>query len=181
MIMNTQGLPPPPDLPQIPVVLLPYVNGMARADTLTRADQAALQVYLCPIDPQDPHDYGRLLDRAWGQYEQLLILEHDVVPPPGRLEEMALCPRQVCSTAYPIMGTLHEYGLGCVRYSRTVQESHPLLMWHATQNYRGQRIPTPWMHLDGAIARELSVRGVPVHTHAPPAVHLHDYGDGGNG
>lgn len=46
--------------------------------------------------------YAQGLVRAWDRPGTLVVLEHDVVPLPGQLQELAACPEPICLVNYPI-------------------------------------------------------------------------------
>lgn len=82
------------------------------------------------ISPRNPYAYAELLRDRWGDDGPLVILEHDVVPLPGQLEELVACPEPICCVPYPLnwclyrgvlsRGDHHLQGAVCYSHARTV-------------------------------------------------------------
>jgi len=112
----------------------------------------------------DPEAYWRLLREAWRSGEDFLIVEHDMVLPPGAILAFERCRREWCAHPYFMYGT---WGT-----------------WHGVTRYRGsltRRLPTlpdeivnrAWPALDSAWINNLRRAGYNEgHWHWPPARHL---------
>lgn len=108
----------------------------------------------------DYHHYGRLFTDLWQAKRGFVLVEHDIVPWPGAIEQMLRCEHEWCAFAYPT--TLHSrcQSLGCVKFSASLMERIP---YDSEWQNRG------WDALDGAVIGTLEAETV--HTHEPPVAH----------
>ena len=94
-------------------IYVPYTN-------LLQATQIALVEYdYIPVDLKD-QAYSDFLRERWAEGESFINIEHDIVPWPGAIEEIAECPEPWCGYAYHTGPSLdpHPYWhpmLGCVK------------------------------------------------------------------
>ncbi len=111
--------------------------------------------------------YWRLLRDVWGRGETFVIVEHDVVAPPGAIEAMLACPRRWCAVPYPDIGTLN-VGHGLTKYDASLLADYPTLVadLHASAQH--------WRYLDSWVQSQLHAHfGEPLpHWHWPAADHL---------
>jgi hypothetical protein len=111
----------------------------------------------------DEYAYGRLLESIWSAGESVVIIEQDVVPWHGAVEELYQCPGLWCSCTYRIHGGYGIYhGLGCTKISSALMSLLPNL-W---------KEPVRWDVADQRLwfaAR--AIRQEP-HPHRPPVIHL---------
>lgn len=85
------------------IILFPHhpAVGERGADTV-RALAAAARAYpVTRIACTTPTAYEDAVRAAWGG-DDLCIWEHDVVPTPAMLIDLAACPEPVCAQAYPL-------------------------------------------------------------------------------
>lgn len=68
----------------------------------SRLESAGWTVQPHVISPANRFAYAKGMSTVWGQGNPLLILEHDVIPAPGQLQELANCPHHVCTIPYPL-------------------------------------------------------------------------------
>jgi len=116
----------------------------------------------------DYHHYGRLVTELWQAGEGFILIEHDIVPWPGALDELEACERECCAFEYPSGPIVAEprsgwcVSLGCIKFSDSLVQRVPY--GHEWQN-RG------WDELDGAVFATLQGE-VDVHIHQPPVAHV---------
>jgi hypothetical protein len=126
----------------------------------------------------------RLLRRLWAQASDFLLVEHDVLPYPGALEEIWNCPQWLCAKPYQV-GELWLGALGCTKVSGELMRAYPQAVEEA-----GKR-PYPadsgigyqdWEMLDCRLFAALADAGYAgalgagyPHQHFPPVSHLHPY------
>ena len=118
--------------------------------------------------------YTELLQKLWRVGETFAIVEHDIVPWRGALEQLDECPRDWCSFDYPFGGSMHA-GLGCARFRDSLLAAYPTAvddtLGEATEIHpRGF-----WCNLDDRLTRALSRFGAAKHVHTPAVGHLHPY------
>ena len=127
------------------------------------------------VDPARVMDYGHWLREEWTGADHLVIVEHDVVPPPCSINALLQCSADWC--AHPIWLGDHfsERTLGLVKFSRRLQQRWPGLLKLALPQWGEGRSFVHWRSVDSAIMRVLDFHGEAVHIHRPPARHIHKY------
>lgn len=110
---------------------------------------------------QDDLHYGRLVQSLWQAGEGFILVEHDIAPWPGALQQMIDCPEPCCAYEYPTERVMRN-ALGCVKFDASVLRNNFSQSWHTI----------PWHQLDGAILpRLLMWYGVGRHFHTPAVAH----------
>ena len=113
--------------------------------------------------------YADLLESVWASGTDVILVEHDVVPAPGVLDEMWACERDWCAVPYRC-GTVVTTALGCTKFSAALRHRNP-----DTINRIQQRA---WFNLDSQIVYTLHQHGESEHLHGPQARHMkYDRGD----
>jgi hypothetical protein len=107
--------------------------------------------------------YHDLLDWLWEEADTVLLVEHDIVPPPGALEEMAACPHEWCAVPYRC-GDLLMTALGCTKIDGALMARCPDVISRIQHR--------EWWNLDTQIVATLRRQGAAEHIHQPPARHL---------
>jgi hypothetical protein len=114
---------------------------------------------------EDDHDYADALIAMWQRLEEFCIVEHDVVPWPGAITEIAGCSAPWCVYQYPASPSRMRIALGLVRVSRELVQAHPAL--------HERWVDTHWNALDGRVYRALrDASGTGPHVHDPPVAHV---------
>lgn len=115
------------------------------------------------VDVSGPDAYRRLLQRIWTEGETTIIVEHDVVPWPGALDELWQCPCAWGAYSYHMHGGLGIYhGLGCTKIGAELIARTPTV-WHP---------PHPWNVLDQMLLFASRGTGLEPHHHRPAVTHL---------
>lgn len=153
-------------------MIVPFVPGMLRTETYTAlAEYAEFR----PLAAGDETAYWRLLAAEWQRPGDLTVVEQDIVPHPGVLDEMAACPREWCVSPYLTANRqLCDRGLGCTKFSAALKTRLPDTIQLAGQIATVGLPLRSWRRLDSNIAAVLGHAGVAPHQH-PPSRHLHDY------
>ena len=159
-----------------PRVVVPYVLGMVRDETIAELDRQWAGVLPVRIDPADDYAYGELVADLWAQASTLVICEQDVVPPPGSIAALIDCPQQWCVHEMPFEGRRLAPTLCLAKFAGSLMAARPRLARQALSKHTGQRCRTHWRAVDITLQNALHHAGVQVHVHQPPIVHLHDYG-----
>lgn len=140
-------------------VVVPYTDLHPLVKTVLDSYQLPTTYVALPTDDS----YRQLLKRLWDEGETVCLVEHDIVPWYGCLEELDGCMGQWCTCAYRYGGGYGLYHLlGCTKLSATLMRRLPGL-WDQ---------PRPWSELDRHLffaAREI---GQDPHGHRPPVLHL---------
>jgi len=119
------------------------------------------------FDTPDDDSYPRLLERLWREGGDFILVEHDVVPWPGAIAELASCPRQWCAFRAPLPGgALALSTIACGKFTAPVLAATPSLpsQWG-----------DDWRRLDSYIPGEImrTIAESP-HEHGPPVAHARE-------
>ena len=118
-------------------------------------------------------DYFYLMENLWHEQEDVIIVEHDVLPWPGAIEELAQCPYPWCSCSYKIglsqtgkagYGAYHTFG--CTKFSSHFMGLLPYV-WQQVESRH-------WRHLDAQLSTQAIAIGQTPHPHRPSVLHLHE-------
>jgi hypothetical protein len=121
-----------------------------------------LPVWFVPVDGDD--GYRRLMLNLWRERKSVIIVEHDIVPWPGAIEELWNCSCHWGAYSYQIDGGIGIYhGLGCTKITTHLMDAVPTI-WER---------PEPWHLLDQILFFEARNCGLEPHHHRPPVIHLH--------
>src|SRR5688572_21038894 len=111
-------------------VVVPYRN----LHPVTRDVLESYQLPVRYVELNDDDGYRQLLKRIWQEGETVVLVEHDVVPWPGAIEELFACPCLWGSYSYRINGGIGiHHGLGCTKISGALMRMLPGLWdqrWH---------------------------------------------------
>lgn len=161
-------------------VIVPYTpEGIHRA-----LDDALRQQMVWPryIDMTYRRYYavlGEEWDRALAEGKGLIIVEHDNLPWPGAIDQLAGCRRGWCALPYYDLAHLR-YPLGCVKLSNRVLERTRVIWTHEHTDWWLQASGSKkdprddWQPVDLYVQdcfRRLRLR---LHRHGPPILHMHE-------
>ena len=158
-------------------MLVPYVDGMLDGRTVSAVLAQAPAARLVPIDPDDPYAYGRTLTRVAAESWDLVVVEQDVVPPPGAIAGLLACPDGWCGHHIDCGNGPADATLGLAKFGRQLLRRHPDLFVRAAGRGKVGPARVPWNALDGWVRHIMRAWGVTWHPHNPEALHLHDYSE----
>ena len=154
-----------PKIPQVqPNVVVPYVN---KNSTVFRTMR--LNLTMQGITPRyerldnklsSDYAYDRLFRELWDKEEPFIIVEHDIFPWPGAIQQIWECEEPWCGYQYYVHGGLHSY-LGCVKFNPKELGDCPL-----------PSDKLHWAEIDMKVINELVNRGRDGHLHEPAVSHL---------
>lgn len=101
----------------------------------------------------DDYDYGKLIKRLWSG-ESFIIVEHDIIVPPGALRELEMCARPWC--AFPYMETTVGQPVTGLGLTKLAGELHGIPLWDE---------PLIWQNVDAGVGPRLEAAGYTVHVH----------------
>ena len=121
------------------------------------------------VEMENELSYWRLMCDIWAKHEDVVIVEHDVIPYPFAIEGMWDCQGSWCSVTYQSKkgyGVYHM--LGCTKLGTKLMDELPDVWQNvATTDY--------WT-LDAQLCDAAQRQGIIPHPHWPPCTHLHGMG-----
>lgn len=107
--------------------------------------------------------YCDLLRQFWSWGSTIRIVEQDIVPWPGALDELLMCSGMWCTYSYEMHGGIGiSHMLGCCKLTEELMKALPDV-W-AT--------PRHWSELDQHLFFAARENGIEPHLHRPPVTHL---------
>lgn len=119
-----------------------------------------------------PEDYPNAVRERWATGEDLIIVEHDILPWPGAIDEMIACPFRLCGFGYVEHNALAT-SLGCTKIAHEAMRLVELPDRSRTQGPPYER-PVTYSTLDWDLYQTVESAGVRLDLHGPPVVHLHE-------
>jgi hypothetical protein len=104
--------------------------------------------------------YDQLFRELWDKAEPFILVEHDIVPWPGAVQELWACPEPWCGFPYSVFGQLKSY-LGCTKFNPSQLGECPL----------PDELQS-WQVMDRKIEAGMLKRGHKGHLHSPAVSHL---------
>jgi hypothetical protein len=132
------------------------------------------------------HAYFDLLSALWAAGADFLIIEHDMVPTQGLVDEMMTCPQPWCVNGYVSneYGTLSRAAFGFTRFRAPIMAGEPDAFEVAAVKYRGLIVRgrswpgTHWQGLDGRFDCVMGDRGRwRPHMHEAAITHLRHWSE----
>jgi hypothetical protein len=114
----------------------------------------------------DVESYWRLLCDIWAGQDDVVMIEHDIIPWPGAIDELWRCPSAWCTYTYEMReGFGIHHAFGCVKLGTKLFEELPDV-WKNVAT-------TSWRHLDAQLCDYAQRHAIIPHPHRPPVIHLH--------
>lgn len=140
-------------------MLVPYATLHPTTEQVMKASGLAVEFVHMPDDDA----YRRELRERWAIGQTFVIVEQDIVPWPGAIEELHSCMGLWCACAYKLFGG---YGIfhsfGCAKFSAELIAKLPSV-WDE---------PCHWSLLDQRFVFAAQAIGETPHSHRPPVIHL---------
>jgi hypothetical protein len=123
-----------------------------------------------PVHTPGEYTYAQTVKAWWEQGDPFIVVEHDVIPWPGALGQLASCPHPWCAYAYGVGGdditadTFVRYGsvpMGCFKVEPRRLGRCPF-----------SDEPVHWTAIDSVLAQVLYENGHRVHQHWPSICNL---------
>lgn len=166
----------PPGITAVPVdtfIIVPFVDGMLRDETMAALHDADEAYLTAPIDPGDPYHYAAQFRDWWRLPNDIVIMEQDMVPTVDQFRELIYSDAAWATMRYHVGAGQYTTGLGFCKITRQVRESYPDGGVNITTDPRGTGDLVDWISLNEAVTRHLERLGV-VQTVLPGTVaHLH--------
>ena len=114
------------------------------------------------VEMTNDHSYPVMLDELWEIGKPFVIVEHDILPWPGAIQEMWTCTEPWCGFPYALPGGLDAY-LGCTKFDPWAFSFPPKL----------REPEATFQYCDQMLAQGAARVKIEMHRHGPPVVHLH--------
>lgn len=138
-------------------VVVPFTN----LHPVTKAVLAGYDVMYVPMN--DDEDYSRLLRNLWQAREPFVLVEHDIAPWPGCVDELYACPADWCANSYTWKGGIGlSHMFGCAKFSTALMGALPDV-WNT---------PCHWSECDQRLFFAAREKQIEPHLHRPPVLHL---------
>lgn len=122
-----------------------------------------------PVEMRLLSDYPDLLQAQWDLGQEFAIVEHDVIPWPGALMSLDVCPRPWCGFSYEV-GIHHRVPtFGCVKFGAELIRATPGAF--DPENWALERFPRDWRYCDQQLALVANAAGFEWHQHYPAVFH----------
>lgn len=162
-----------PAAPDRVMIAVPFVDGMLRPETLAALDAWGGPYTTWPLERANPQDYAGKFLAWWNTPGDLIVIEQDIVAPPGLITELAACEDVWCSVRYHVGDGRYTTGLGMAKFSGILKRAHPWAGHNIVADPRGSGRMVDWISLNEAVERHLTRLGVACHIHDTPVEHLH--------
>jgi hypothetical protein len=144
-------------------VVVPYVE----LHPVTRQVTEPYNPEYVPLVGDDA--YRQLMHRLWQEGEPFVIVEHDIIPWPGAIEELFACSCAWGAYSYKLHGGIGIYhGFGCTKITPELMDATPCI-WSQ---------PAHWNTLDQRLWFAARAKGLEPHPHRPAVTHLSRRHDG---
>lgn len=118
----------PPGITSDPVdvlILVPFVHGMLRDETMAAIDASDEAYLTAPLDPTDPYHYAATLREWWNLPMDIVIIEQDMVPTTAQITELIYHDHRWVAMPYHVGGGQYATGLGFCKISAVLRKDHP--------------------------------------------------------
>jgi hypothetical protein len=166
----------PPGIDAGPVdvlILVPYVDGMLRPETMAAIHESGHAYLTQPIDPADPYEYAGWFRNWWRMPMDLIVIEQDMVPTPAQINELAYHPDPWVGARYHVGNGQYTTGLGFCALGAKMRQSHPDAGVNITVDQRGNGNLVDWISLNENVERHLTRLGETMTVIDTPVTHLH--------
>lgn len=150
-------------------IVCPYAGSIA-PETRGALDSCRLSWRAVDVSASDTA-YTHLLASLWAARETFIVVEHDIVPPPRALADLASCDEPWCALPYRLGGIVHA-GLGCVKFTAGLLVSLPDAVAQTWAERSETHPPGHWCSLDHRLSRVLYSHGIRQHVHQVEVKHL---------
>lgn len=151
-------------------IILPYTKDKLRGLVPTILQEVYKLRNLHLVELCSPDGYWKLLSGIWERGDSVVIVEHDVLPWPGAIEELVACPMPWCSYTYhrfvspTRMGVGDYQGFGCCKFEKRLMKDNPAVFSDMKDHH--------WSQLDTQFEYAMWTRNLRPHHHRPAVIHL---------
>ena len=151
-------------------VVVPYVS--LWPETKAALDATGRTIEYVNLGRDNMTAYGDLLANVWHEGRGFLVVEQDIVPFPGAMDELEACPEPWCGRPYWI-GTQFDAYLGFTKFSDALVREQPGVTDAIDQLPFDGTPKRYWGRLDTRLSQVLRDNyGLHIHKHYPCVEHL---------
>jgi hypothetical protein len=154
-------------------VIVPYIDGMLRESTRRAVIGSGIWHEFHPLAPGDAAAYAAAFEAWWPTPGDIIVIEQDIAPAAGMIEEMAICRNDWCVRPYHIGAGRYTRGLGMAKFSNALRQRHIHAGANAAKDPTGERRFTGYLGLNEQIESHLFRLGARQCIHYPAVAHLH--------
>lgn len=134
---------------------------------------------IAPYDPLmvdvsgDDTAYWSLFDRLWKAERTFVIVEHDVVPHEGAIDELLSCGSLWCGFGVSYVGISYA-GLACTKFEASLIRKYPDALERVALMEDPGHPPKHWCRLDAWLRGIFQEGGDQMHVHLGPVGHIRE-------
>ena len=155
------------------LILVPFVDGMLREQTMAAVHESGLPYLTQPLDPADPYHYAATLRDWWKLPMDIVIIEQDMVPTTGQISELIYNDHRWVAMPYHVGHGQYTTGLGFCKISAALRQTWPDAGVNASTDPRDSRNLIGWPSLNENVDRHLFRLGERQTVIGTPVAHLH--------
>jgi hypothetical protein len=166
----------PPDGPDGPVstiIVVPYVDGMLREETMQAVHDSGEAYLTQPIDPDDPYDYAGWFRTWWKMPMDFIVIEQDMVPTPAQIKTLIEQGPDWSGIPYHVGDGRYTAGLGFCKISAALRKRWPNAGVNASLDPADSRNLIAWPSLNENVERHLTRLGERFWALSGKVEHLH--------
>jgi hypothetical protein len=149
------GITTPVDL----MIIVPYVDGMLREETMAAVAGSGEAYLNHPLSPDDPYDYASAFRTWWNLPMDLIIIEQDMAPTPEQIKALIHHPDPWVTAPYHVGNGRYATGLGFCKIAHRLRTGHPMAGVNISLDPRDQRDLITWTGLNENVHRHLTRLG----------------------
>ncbi|HEX3513851.1 MAG TPA: hypothetical protein VHT26_07620 [Trebonia sp.] len=155
------------------MIIVPFVGGMLRDETMA-AVHASGEAYLTvPINPDDPYEYAAQFRQWWNLPMDLVIVEQDIVPTLEQIDQLTAHPHDWTAMAYHVGDGRYATGLGFCKITAALRQRRPHGGVNASLDPANARELVHYTSLNENVERHLTRLGEHQTVLPGKVVHLH--------
>lgn len=155
------------------LVIVPYIRGQLREQTDHAVRAHGGPFHFHQLTTGDATGYARAFEGWWSIPADTMVIEQDIVPEPGMIDDMFRCHQPWCVRPYHIGDGRFATGLGMCKFSYILKQTFRTAGALAARNGTTAGRYLDWVALNESVERRLTRWGVIAHVHRPIVEHLH--------
>lgn len=155
------------------LILVPFVDGMLREQTMAAVHESGLPYLTQPLDRADPYDYAAAFRQWWNLPMDIVIIEQDMWPTAAQISELVNRTEPWITARYHVGDGRYATGLGFCKIRAMVRKAWPDAGVNCSTDPRDSRNLMGWLGLNESVEKHLTRLGVPQTVMGEVVAHLH--------